>query len=119
MDLKQDKNPDDSCKKIFADLSEVPLLPGHTTYMVRSDGEIEAQWEELVSNQSKMNSAQKDLAERIVAFLETEGLIAEMSGVAATNFNCVWLNCSLRAWHRLELGMNLTAWSNPDITLES
>jgi hypothetical protein len=118
LDIEQDKNTDNSRKKIFADLSEVPLLSGHETFMVRADSEIEARWEELTRNQSDMNSAQKALAVRIFTFLKTEGLLDELGGIAATNFNCVWLTCSLRVWHRLELGMNLSAWSNPEITPE-
>ena len=118
MNIEQNQFPGSPSKKIFTDLSDVPLLPGHATFMVRADPVMEARWEELIQNQSEMYSAQKALSQRSVDFLETNGLLDEMGGVAATNFNCVWLTCSLRAWHRLELGMDVTAWSNPEITPE-
>ena len=118
MDIKKDNHLEDTQRKIFTDLSEVPLLAGHRTYMVRSDAQLDANWEQLSTIQSDMNAAYHALTERILAYLRTEGLLDEVSGIAATKFNCVWLNCSIRAWAHLEEGLRLTAWSDPAISAD-
>lgn len=102
--------------KLTNEFHRIAKQAGHSDYMLMYDNVLQPTWSRVQADPKLAEQAHREMAKRLDQYFRDQGLQSEVSGIAATDINCVWLTCSLRAWERARTDLGLVAWSNPGIT---